>query len=228
MKATSPSVVVGPWAREKLDALQRYLDFYTKVLKNQRWETIYVDAYAGGGRSIVRAAVTSDPVPSLDQGQVDEDEAELISGSPRVALDIANPFDRYVFIEPNPNRADELAALRSEYGNSLQIELRREDAATGIHWLVGSGVSRQTHRGVVFLDPFGAGLEWSTIEALANTGFLEVVINFALNMAIQRMLPNSAEFQPGWRERLDAYFGTTKWYEEVYEKRSNLCLATRM
>ncbi len=40
--------VVGPWAKEKLDALGRYLDFYSKVLKNQSWRTIYVDAFAGG------------------------------------------------------------------------------------------------------------------------------------------------------------------------------------
>lgn len=46
--------VVGPWAREKLDALARYLDFYTKVLKNQRWRTIYLDAFAGGGRCSAR------------------------------------------------------------------------------------------------------------------------------------------------------------------------------
>jgi len=46
---------VGPWAKEKLDALARYLDFYTKVLKNQRWRTIYLDAYAGGGRAVLRA-----------------------------------------------------------------------------------------------------------------------------------------------------------------------------
>ena len=45
---------VGPWARDKLDALARYLEFYTKVLKNQRWRTLYLDAYAGGGRAVVR------------------------------------------------------------------------------------------------------------------------------------------------------------------------------
>ena len=43
---------VGPWARDKLDALARYLEFYTKVLKNQPWRTIYLDAYAGGGRAV--------------------------------------------------------------------------------------------------------------------------------------------------------------------------------
>ena len=42
---------VGAWAKEKLEALARYLDFYTKVLKNQRWRTIYVDAYTKGSDS---------------------------------------------------------------------------------------------------------------------------------------------------------------------------------
>ena len=41
---------VGPWAKDKLDALARYLDYYTKVLKNGPWRTVYVDAFAGGGR----------------------------------------------------------------------------------------------------------------------------------------------------------------------------------
>lgn len=45
---------VGPWAKEKLDILARYLDFYTKVLKNQPWRTIYIDAFAGGGSAKVR------------------------------------------------------------------------------------------------------------------------------------------------------------------------------
>lgn len=122
-----------------------------------------------------------------------------------------------VFIEPDSTRAFELNGLRSEYAASRQIDVRQESAAAGIDWLVSRNINRRTHRGVAFLDPFGAGLEWSTIQKLANTGLFEVVINFALNMAIQRMLPNSGVFQSGWRERLDAYFGTADWYEEVYE-----------
>jgi hypothetical protein len=46
---------VGPWAKEKLEALERYLGFYTKVMKNQtQWRTIYIDAFAGGGVAQVR------------------------------------------------------------------------------------------------------------------------------------------------------------------------------
>lgn len=50
---------VGPWAKEKLDALGQYLNFYTTVLKNQgHWlrGTIFVDAFAGAGLAQVRIA----------------------------------------------------------------------------------------------------------------------------------------------------------------------------
>jgi three-Cys-motif partner protein len=223
MKAPASGTMVGPWAKEKLDSLQRYLDFYTKVLKNQRWRTLYVDAYAGGGRAVVRTpSPTTETESLLEEYQIDADQAALINGSPRIALDIANSFDRYVFIEPDPDRIAELEALRTEYAGLREIDVRHENAAAGIQWLISRNISRRSHRGIAFLDPFGAGLEWSIVEALAATGFFEVVINFALNMAILRMLPNSAVFQPGWREKLDAYFGTMDWYEEVYTSRQGL------
>lgn len=48
---------VGIWAKEKLGALARYLDYYTKVLKNQIWcRTIYFDAFAGAGAAQIRTA----------------------------------------------------------------------------------------------------------------------------------------------------------------------------
>jgi three-Cys-motif partner protein len=188
---SSDPAIVGPWAKEKLNALQRYLDYYTKVLKNQPWRTIYVDAFAGGGQSVIRAAPTSDQMPLLET-EGDVGQFELINGSPRVALELANPFARYVFIEPDAGRAAELEMLRREYAGSPQIDIRHESADAGILWLLGQNISRRTHRGIAFLDPFGAGLDWMTIQRLAGTGLFEVVVNFALNMAIQRMLPNSA------------------------------------
>jgi three-Cys-motif partner protein len=211
---------VGPWAKDKLDALGRYLDFYTTVLKNQPWRTIYVYAYAGAGRAAVRTAAR-ESAPLFDD-QTDPELLELISGSPRVALDIPNPFSRYVFIELDASRASQLDLLQTQYGQARQVDVIRQDAASGIRWVISQNISRRTHRGIAFLDPFGADLDWSVIQALADTRVFEVVINFALNMAIQRMLPNSGEFQPGWRERLDAYFGTSAWYDASYESRPQL------
>ena len=35
MSEEPESAVVGPWAKEKLDILEGYLNYYTKRLKNQ-------------------------------------------------------------------------------------------------------------------------------------------------------------------------------------------------
>jgi three-Cys-motif partner protein len=214
--------VVGRWAREKLDALARYLDFYTKVLKNQTWRTVYLDAYAGGGRAVVRAeerSALSGPNLFGEDAPIDAEERELVDGSPRVALATANPFDRYVFVDPNPHRVAELNALKAEYGAARTIDILPSTAAEGIAWMTAQSISRRTHRGVAFLDPFGAKLDWASIQKLADTGLFEVVVNFALSMALQRMLPNSGEVPDGWTARLDSYFGSRAWFEEVYQKR---------
>ncbi|AGG70910.1 three-Cys-motif partner protein TcmP [Sinorhizobium meliloti] len=209
---------VGPWAKEKLDILARYLDFYTKVLKNQPWRTIYIDAFAGGGSAKVR--IKNEPAATFDllepTDSQDGEQEEFLHGSPRVALDIANPFSRYVFCEPAAKRAVELNELEAEFSNSRQIKLLKVPAAEGIAWVTSQAISKKTHRGVAFLDPFGARLEWSSVQSLADTGLFEVVVNFALNMAINRMLPNDGDVPVAWADTLDRYFGSHEWFEEVY------------
>lgn len=213
---------VGPWAKEKLDALQRYLDFYTKVLKNQPWRTIYLDAYAGGSKAVVRPgkSIASGSRGLFDrEGPIDTEVQELVDGSPRVALGVVNPFDEYVFIDPDQNRINELELLKQEFENSRAVNILQTTAAEGIDWVVAQAISRRTHRGIAFLDPFGADLDWSSIKKLAATGLFEVVINFTLNMAIQRMLPNSGAVPEAWAKKLDSYFGSRVWFEKAYQRR---------
>ncbi len=213
---------VGPWVKEKLDALARYLDFYTTVLKNQPWRTIYLDAYAGGGRAVVRAeerATHGGPDLFGQEPPIDTGAQELIDGSPRVALRIPNAFNRYIFVDPDPNRAVELEALKAEFAGARTINVLQATAAEGIAWVTAQPISRRTHRGIAFLDPFGAKLDWASIQKLADTGLFEVVVNFALSMAIQRMLPNSGEVPESWAATLDSYFGSRAWFDEVYQRR---------
>lgn len=213
---------VGPWAREKLDALQRYLDFYTKVLKNQRWRIIYLDAYAGGGRAVVRSgedAAGAGATLFAEESPIEAEERELVDGSPRVALGLANPFDRYIFVDPNPQRVAELELLKAEFAGTHAVDVLASTAAEGIEWVTTRRISPRTHRGIAFLDPFGAKLDWASIQKLADTGLFEVVVNFALGMALQRMLPNSGEVPENWAARLDSYFGSRAWFEAAYQPR---------
>jgi len=215
---------VGPWAKEKLDALARYLDFYSKVLKNQPWRTIYLDAYAGGGRAVIRPQkrpAASGPTLFGEAQPIDAGVRELIDGSPRVALATAYPFDRYVFIDPDAKRVAELNQLGVEFASSRTITVLQATAVEGIAWVAGQKIERSTHRGVAFLDPFGAALDWVSVQRLADKGMFEVVVNFALSMAIQRMLPNSGEVPDAWAATLDSYFGSRTWFDEVYQRRKS-------
>jgi three-Cys-motif partner protein len=229
MSESEQTPIVGPWAREKLDALGAYLNFYTTALKNQGdWlkGTTFVDAFAGAGKAKVRRRASSseeeDLLAELEPPPIDAEADEYVRGSPRVALDLTTPFSRYVFIERDPVRVGELERIREEYGHRRRIEVRQGRAGDELDELLQADLSRAAHRAVVFLDPFGMQISWSTIERLAATKQVEVMINFALGMAIQRALPRSAVLSPGWRETHDRFFGSPDWYGQVYEERSDL------
>jgi three-Cys-motif partner protein len=63
---------------------------------------------------------------------------------------------------------------------------------------------------------------WSTIETLAKTKAIEVIINFPLGMAIQRMLTKSGDIPPGWQMSLDTFFGSQAWRGLAYEEGTDL------
>lgn len=218
---------VGPWAREKLQALGDYLSFYTTALKNQRWvkSLTYVDAFAGAGQARVRRVTPSgmdDLLATVQAEPLDADAEQYIRRSPRVALDIPNRFSSYVFIERNPGRAAELELLRKEYGESCSIDVRQGTAQQEVDALLRTDLGKSGHLGVVFLDPFGMQVPWETIQSLAATGRVEIIVNFALGMAIQRVLARSAELGPGWHEALDRLFGAPDWHDQVYEHHVDL------
>lgn len=222
-----PPAEVGPWAKEKLGALERYLDFYTKVLKNQRhWRTIFIDAFAGGGRARVRNSRRDiDTTGPLFDGQIEPEQREVIRGSPRVALELANPFDTYVFIDADRARIDALNALKSGYSDGRIIHVREGTAAAEIDWVLSHSLRRDRYRGVAFLDPFGAHIEWRTIKALAKTGIFEVLINLPLHMAINRLMKVDGEIPPNWRAQLDAFF-PEGWWDQVYSDDNGLFAGT--
>jgi three-Cys-motif partner protein len=141
----------------------------------------------------------------------DRDSVEYLKGSPRVALDIPTPFSRYVFIERDPDRLHELEVLKAEYGDSRAIVIQPGDANQTIEALILNGrIDWKVHRGIIFLDPFGMQVPWSTLEMLARTQAVEVMINFPVGMAIQRLLARSGVIAPGRQAALDFYLGTSE------------------
>jgi three-Cys-motif partner protein len=85
----------------------------------------------------------------------DAAEVEFLKGSRRVALDIANPFNFYIFVERDGQRIAELKGLKAEYALTRDITIREGDANVALQSWLASGIDWQYYRAVVFLDPFG-------------------------------------------------------------------------
>ncbi len=215
---------VGPWATEQLECLRKYLHAYTTILSKQRFEGyFYIDAFAGPGTLRVRRQEERDAAQELLLGfsaHVEQDSGteEYIGGSPRVALELEKPFTDYVFIEIDESRRSQLRSLKQGYRKSeRRIHVRSQDCNEYLRRLI-SKVDWKKWRGVVFLDPFGMQVRWDTLVEMGRTEAMEVFLNFPVGMAIQRLLKRSGQFSASERNKLDRYFGTSEWYDLLYEQ----------
>lgn len=251
-ESNPPLPEVGPWAKDKIDRLGKYLAAYTTILaaENRKraaaarslfhsaelgpddlFRTVYIDAFAGAGAAQLRQGEVASR-ESLFETVRDQDEGvrEVIAGSPRRALELATPFDQYVFVEQAPDRLALLEGLKREFDPVLgpdRIRVRRGDCNAYLTDLLARGVNWKVWRGVVFLDPFGMHVPWDTVRRLGETGAIEVFINFPLQMCIQRFLRTDALIPPRDVERLDSYFGDHGWYAQCYEAKTDMFGAVR-
>lgn len=222
MRKSHVQNTVGPWARKKLDALERYLVAYHRVMQKQRFKLIYIDAFAGAGWSRVRGSGQPDQGLDLllDDEQLEAEE-EFIAGSPVRALETGRGFDHYFFFDADKRRTAQLEQLKKEY-QEKKIQIKTGDANVGVQKLAAHFHRRPYARGVAFLDPYGPHLHWKTVEALAATRKVDVIINFPLAMAINRLITRDGEIPVNWGALLDDCFGTHEWHALAYETKSDM------
>lgn len=226
--------VVGPWAKDKLDRLAKYLNAYTTIMKGQRWceGYHYIDAFAGPGEHEIRKEKIDSQYEGRQAflevscyGNEQEEQQLFLAGSPRVALDLRYPFSHYVFVERSSARVAALEKLKAEYGASRSIFIRKTDCTKYLKERVATNpkLDWSKNRALVFLDPFGMQVGWDTIETLAATKAIEIFLNFPVGMAIQRLLLRQPErFTDAQRRRLDEYFGSPDWFTALYKRRRTL------
>lgn len=219
MKKDHKEATVGPWAKAKLDALEAYLRFYGQALSKQQFTRVYIDAFAGACVTKVRGTGSPpEPSPFFDEAEDSKDQTEFVLGSPVRAMSVQPGFDRLFFFDLDETRA---GTLRQLAGGRTGISVQVGDCNPLIQQLAPKLANRNV-RGVAFLDPYGAHLAWDTVKALGQTGTMEVVINFPLAMAINRLITRTGDVPPRWATQLDACFGTEEWRTLAYSRHLDL------
>ena len=203
----------GNWSANKLERVRKYLSAYTTILSKYKFKFAYIDAFAGTGYQQLKSSPNTNTLlfPEL----AETEPQEFLAGSALNALLAQPPFQTYIFVEKDAAKLNELALLKNTPTyKSLDIRLENRDCNEYLQTLCAS--SWKKHRAVLFLDPFGMQVQWSTLESIASTKAIDLWILFPLGVAVNRILKRDGDISPAWRSRLDDIFGSPDWYQEFY------------
>jgi three-Cys-motif partner protein len=200
----------GQHTELKLSIVESYLSAFTLALRPYFKNLWYVDAFAGTGTRTVRterrgATLVEMPI---------EEAVERRRGSAQIALDVRPEFDFLIFIEKNRNY---VAALNDLAARNLQrkIVVAEEDANSALRSLLANN-SWKDKRAVVFLDPYGMEVEWSTLAALAATQAIDVWFLFPLAGLFRQATRKLTDIDEHKRAALTRMFGSNSWEAELY------------
>ncbi len=204
----------GSWTEEKLIRVSKYLRAYATIMSKQTFKFAYIDAFAGTGYRIGE----KDPETSeeLFPEFAEKETADFLKGSAKIALEVSPRFDKYIFIEKEKVGAHALEGLKEEHPMlAADINVVTQDANTYLTELCRKR-SWATHRAVIFLDPYGMEVEWSTIELIGATKAIDLWLLFPLGVAVNRLLKRDGEINESVRQKLDRFFGTREWLSYFY------------
>jgi three-Cys-motif partner protein len=190
----------GRWTSEKLDILAEYLNFYTTALKNQPFDLVYIDTFAGTGRCRIR------------EGGGDK----VINGSARIALDTPG-FSHYRFVEPNPRHRAELEQLVAQHPNVHHVSISDRRAADVLPSMLADYDWRKT-RGVLFLDPYGLQCNWQMLQQVNATRALDVFFLVSLSGLFRQAAIDANHIDEGKAAILTNFLGTDAWRSALYTR----------
>lgn len=143
------------------------------------------------------------------------DVDDVTAGSAVRALEIATPFDRYIFNDTKLKNVRSLSTIVDERFPALKnrVTILRSDANDAV-----TELARQTNwkksRAVVFLDPFGLQLKFSMVEQLGRTEAVDLWYLVPV-LAMSRQVRGDGSVLEAGGALIDDLLGTKIWRDGV-------------
>lgn len=155
----------GIWIKHKYYYLKRYLDIFSKGMKN-KWKgnLTYVDLFAGPGRCLIEST-------KQEEG-----------GSPLIALQY--DFKKYVFIEESKELITALETRCKKSPKFSRIEFLQGDCNNIVDEIIPHIDSVGLN--LIFIDPTGVDIHYKTIEKIVKGKRVDLLINVQFKMDIGR------------------------------------------
>lgn len=191
----------GEWTVQKLHIIEKYLNAYITALKNQKVRKIYVDGFAGSGKTELKTTTKKG-----------EEEIITVDGSALISLKY--DFDEYYFLEVDEER---IVALKDNVKKYYPNKVNK------IHFINGDCnkelsdvLSKITkyHRCVMFLDPYALELKWGTLEKISKCNGVDLWYLFPL--FVIRLMAKDKDITDGNKEKVTSILGTDEWLDELF------------
>jgi three-Cys-motif partner protein len=165
----------GPWTEKKLQTFEDYVKAYLKIMnKNPYWKTIYFDGFAGSGDKGTNFN------PLYSELMFTEFEEKLYEGAAERVSKLNEPsrFDYYYFIEKDESSLKKLKGRIEKHNQNKKGTIICRAGDCNGELLKLASALKQTKSGkskalkyaaLIFLDPFGMQVKWSSIAQLQET-----------------------------------------------------------
>jgi len=200
----------GEHTVRKQAVVVRYLHSYATAL-HEKFRISYVDAFAGSGWRI-DAAEPPDKEPGLFGPPP---APKPMPGTALQALRLQPRFHRYIYGDTNAGHlaqlAHEVEKLRASGADLPHPEFFHGDA----NQLIASECKRlivNPHElAVMFLDPFGMQVSWTTLEAIARSQRADLWLLVPTDIAVNRLIPRHGRVPADFARGLDRFLGSEDW-----------------
>lgn len=186
---------IGIWGEEKYRVVSHYAALFSQSMKG-KWFLIYLDLFAGAGRSRIR------------------ENGKIINSSPLLVLELNQKFDQYIFNDSDSTKYNALKFRINQYYPDSNVNIFCEDANEGISKITSK--MPNPHKGFkvlsfCFLDPFKMdNLKFTTIQKLSQR-FMDFLVLIPTDMDAKRNLHN---YLPLNNNTVESFTGNGKWREK--------------
>jgi three-Cys-motif partner protein len=195
---------IGNWTEIKLEIIRKYAKAYSTIINNRSgFHHVYVDGFCGAGQHVRKG------------------DKQIVSGSPRIALEVKPEFREYHFIDMD---AMKLNYLKEIVGNRENVHYYNGDCNTVLLKEVFPKIRYDRfQRGLCLLDPYGLHLNWEVVETAGRSRAIEMFLNFPTTDMNRNVLwTNPRGVSAANRDRMNRFWGNDSWEKHAYREELTL------
>ena len=193
---------IGDWGLEKYRLLHLYSQMFSASMKN-KWDCrVYIDLFAGSGRSRIKGT------------------KKIVAGSPLIALGVDPIFDKYILCEKDPDKLGVLQTRVSRDYLNINVEFQPGDAKQNVDQII-KRIPQYTKDFKVltfcFVDPYNLrALAFRTIDRL-SARFVDFLVLIATDMDAVR---NVSTYELPENNVVERFLGLPNWRVEWHTSKA--------